>query len=214
MLEDWQTTATWANSFNGDGIQADDVEAIVGQDGADIVPDFPNPNGDPALTAERLVEVTASVQAWVNGVLPNYGWVLINTNINAYFIDSAETAIVTNRPRLRIDFGPPPPCIWPGPTNTTVLECRTATFSAAVNCQAALQWFREEPPASGNFQPIDSVENPTATNSTLVISNAQPDVDGGRLYTFKRPPCLQLRPHRRSSRLPPIMTGRSPSRQW
>lgn len=180
MLEDWPTTTTWANSFDADGIQANDIEANVSQDGADIIPDFPDPNGDPSRVAERMVDVTASVQAWADGVLPNYGWVLINTNNNGYLLDSAETAIVTNRPSLRVYSGHCPPLCLVGPTNTTALECRTATFTVVV-CSTPpvyFQWLREETP--GNFHPIDPMANPTATNSTLIISNAQPELHGGR----------------------------------
>lgn len=173
MVSDWTPTCTWASCFNADGVQADDVEANLSPDGQ-IVPDFPDPGPGSLVTYERTVDVTTTVQAWINGALPNFGWVLTNSSNNGYRIDSSETAAITNRPQLRVvaSIGAPVFTVQP-PANTTVLQCRTATISATVDGVPPIQyqWLYEVTP--GNYQPVDSVANPSALTSSLVITNAQ-----------------------------------------
>ena len=97
MLADWdQTTVTWNTlTFNGNtdpGLQPDDVE---------LTSNFNTKFPAPAAVAE--VDVTADVQAWVDGE-DNFGWGFIPTGTNGVDWDSAEAADVAVRPQLIIEF--------------------------------------------------------------------------------------------------------------
>ncbi|WP_396610542.1 DNRLRE domain-containing protein [Haloferax sp. S1W] len=89
MLTAWTDTDTW-ETFGGDGIQADGVEAATSTDvTTGTVIEEPTP-----------IDVTASVQAWVDGQT-NLGWVFLPSGDNGWDFYSAEGA---TPPRLDVTY--------------------------------------------------------------------------------------------------------------
>jgi len=123
MLQTWSDTDTW-NGY-GNGIQADDTEA---RSAADLT------TGSVAV-GSTVLDVTESVQAWVNGE-ENHGWVLLPVGTNGWDFQSAEG---TNPPTLTVKcpgIAPPAP-----PTGLT---------AAAAGEEVALDWDdNTEPSLSG-----------------------------------------------------------------
>lgn len=109
MLQPWDdATATW-NMFGGNGIQPDGVEAA-------LTPSAVGGNSslDPDMQGTiSTIEVTADVQAWVDGVRPNYGWTILPWpgGSNGWGIRSSEFITLVypskpeaERPRLRVYY--------------------------------------------------------------------------------------------------------------
>jgi immunoglobulin I-set domain protein len=174
LLQDWMEDCNWATCFGGDSAQLNNIEAIATPD-ATFVPDFPNPSTDG--TQRRTNDVTASVQAWSDGQA-NYGWVLINSSDDSYRIDSSEWANPANRPRLRVIRQGCPLSFTQYPTNATVAQCGTAVFTAQVLGVSPItfQWKKDE-------RPIDPIANPSATTSTLTLTNVQETDEGSYSVT-------------------------------
>lgn len=93
MLVDWSDTATWNSLVNG--IQANDVEAKSTVDAS-----IPSNSKD----TDNDFNVTARVQAWVNGTLPNRGWAVLPNGSDGWEIGSAEIGIVDYRPELIVTY--------------------------------------------------------------------------------------------------------------
>ncbi|MCB9898851.1 MAG: DNRLRE domain-containing protein [Planctomycetes bacterium] len=93
VLQPWNAaTVTWANSFGGDGVDADGVEAEA------------TPVGSiPAMAANTSVQVdvTAAVQAWVDGE-PNRGFVILADTTDGLGLNLAEASVVSWRPGLTV----------------------------------------------------------------------------------------------------------------
>jgi hypothetical protein len=92
MLIPWSEASTWASL--GAGISADGLEAQATPDTT-----FTN-NVDETTTS---IDVTARVQAWVNGDT-NLGWALLPTGNNGYRFDSSEAGTAANRPALTVTY--------------------------------------------------------------------------------------------------------------
>jgi hypothetical protein len=90
VLQPWDESATWANSFGGNGVQNTGIEAVALQDS--IVA---------GATGRVEINVTASVQAWVSGDAENLGWVLLPAGNNGWDIRSSES---TSPPQLRVYY--------------------------------------------------------------------------------------------------------------
>ena len=104
MLVDWDENDTWASL--GAGIQANGTEAVatpVASLGA---------NNDSSNVVEGTLEidVTSTVQAYLDGTLTNYGWALIPyvNGINGLDFFSSEAAGMSVRPMLEIFLVPLP----------------------------------------------------------------------------------------------------------
>jgi len=112
MLQEWvDTEVTWNNSFDSDGIQADDLEALSVED--DGVPSN-SPDTDVDL------DVTATVQAWADGAV-NDGWAILPNGSNGWHMAAAEHPTLDYRPELIVDFittGNRPPVADAGPDQT------------------------------------------------------------------------------------------------
>jgi hypothetical protein len=165
MLVPWdEATATW-NSFNA-GVSADGMEAEATVE-ATFLPDFTNPAG--TSTASRSVNVTASVQAWLNGT-NNYGWALLPTGSDGYRMDTSEYATPENRPRLVVSFREvlaPVSIVQQPPAQQTLNERQPVTLSVAVTgSRPRFQWFKDNEPLLG------------ATNPAIVIASAIPSQSG------------------------------------
>lgn len=109
MLQPWSDASTWNSLSNG--VLADDVESSSAADdsiSANIV-------GDVDL------DVTATLQGWVNGTMENSGWVVLPNGTDGWHIASAEHATADYRPELTVTFvvaGPRPPVADAGPDRT------------------------------------------------------------------------------------------------
>jgi hypothetical protein len=93
LLQPWNAaTITWANSFGGNGVGPDDIEATA------------TPVGSvPATGASttRVIDVTPAVQAWADGA-PNHGLVLLTTSTDGLGLHLAEASVDSLRPALTV----------------------------------------------------------------------------------------------------------------
>jgi len=89
MLIPWSESDNW-NTFDGDGIQGDDVEAT-----SDYL-------STPSGTGTMNVDVTAAVQAWQADPSSNHGWVILPTGTNGMDFYSSESGTVAIRPKLTV----------------------------------------------------------------------------------------------------------------
>ncbi len=106
MLVDWTEASTY-NSLTG-GVTPDDVEAAIPEDITNGV------NLDTILSVTSRNNVYRptyylfpSVQGWVSQVLPNYGWIIIATDIatgDGQQHASAEAVTASQRPKLTIRY--------------------------------------------------------------------------------------------------------------
>jgi len=97
MLLAWDdTVVTWAGSFGGDGVQADDIEATLLADG-NAAANSPDTDVD--------FDVTATLQAWADGATNN-GWALLPNGTNGFRLATAESATAANRPELLVTYLP------------------------------------------------------------------------------------------------------------
>jgi hypothetical protein len=90
VLETWDESATWANSFGGNGVQNTGIEA-VSLDDAVVA----------GTTGRVEIDVTRSLQAWVEDPSSNFGWVILPLGNNGWDIRSSES---TSPPELRVYF--------------------------------------------------------------------------------------------------------------
>jgi hypothetical protein len=94
-FQPWTDTATWANDFGGDGIQADDYDAFS----------YAEPNTGVVGLGTHGFDVTISVLFWEWGV-PNYGLALLPNTNDGWAISSAEYEVAVERPRLVVVWWP------------------------------------------------------------------------------------------------------------
>jgi len=91
MLVDWdESDATW-NSL-GSGVTPNDAEAV-------FTPDAAAAGGTGAVE----VDVTLSIQAWLDDPSSNFGWAILPTGSNGWDFDTSESA-ANSRPTLEIFF--------------------------------------------------------------------------------------------------------------
>jgi hypothetical protein len=97
VIRDWNESSTW-NSLSGGLTVGPDLAPAVGTFLGDSVP-----NGD----SMRRINVTATVQAWANGV-PNFGFAIlpeiISGNDDGIEIRSSENGNMILRPRLEVTY--------------------------------------------------------------------------------------------------------------
>ncbi|MFV2068718.1 MAG: DNRLRE domain-containing protein, partial [Pirellulales bacterium] len=92
MLQAWNANDTW-NSFGGNGIQADGVEATV----------EPVALASASALGRLTIDVTAAVQQWQQNPLLNHGLVVLPTGNNGVDFWSAEGFVP---PRLVVELAP------------------------------------------------------------------------------------------------------------
>ncbi|HPM81731.1 MAG TPA: DNRLRE domain-containing protein, partial [Candidatus Anammoximicrobium sp.] len=125
LLVPWSATDTWSTLVGG--VQANDVEARA----ADAVQ-----AGNAALIPNAQggwtdFDVTADVQAWLDGSLTNYGWAILpwSGGGDGWGISSSDHSVPMERPLLRIylgqDYGDAPSSYgtataWHGDTGPTL----------------------------------------------------------------------------------------------
>ncbi len=93
MLSNWTTTATWNNV--GGGIAADGIKAAVGSEFS-LTPSL--------LKMTVYFDVSDTVQQWVEGSAPNYGWAILPTSTDGFDLVAAEGATVSERPLLDVSY--------------------------------------------------------------------------------------------------------------
>jgi len=111
MLQPWdQVRASWADPQGdegddlSDGITPDDIDAVAVPDA--IVPDA-------SRTGKVQVPLNAAtLQSWVNGSMPNYGWQVVNNSGELYAFSSSEAFDLDGqglsvKPELTIVYNPP-----------------------------------------------------------------------------------------------------------
>lgn len=92
LLVPWSDSSTW-NSL-GSGLAADGAEAILA----------PNAEFIPSTNGGLLTfDVTESLFAWKSGAA-NHGWVFLPDDTDGWRFDSAEAAVVANRPSLTVTY--------------------------------------------------------------------------------------------------------------
>lgn len=94
LLQTWTDGVTWNSSFGLDGVDADDLEAAGSYD-----------DGVSSTSAGMNVDldVTASVQAWVDGTADNYGWAILPGGTDGWHMVSSE-GTQSYRPILTVEF--------------------------------------------------------------------------------------------------------------
>ncbi|MEO1512467.1 MAG: DNRLRE domain-containing protein, partial [Planctomycetota bacterium] len=84
LLQPFTAGATWNNSFGGDGVQADNIEAVAMPAG-----------GAAGAFGLGEIDVTESIVAWLQGAT-NHGWALLPSGTNGWDVASSESG-----PQLR-----------------------------------------------------------------------------------------------------------------
>ena len=152
LLQSWTaTTVTWANSFGGNGIQADGSEAAVTEDDG-----VASTSG----AGDTDLNVTATVQGHVDGTITNNGWALLPNNTDGWHIAAAEHPTADYRPELIVSFTPP--------QNEPAGNPNPADGATQVAVDANLGWTAGSGAVShdvyfGTAQPPAFVQNQTAT---------------------------------------------------
>jgi hypothetical protein len=164
MKQPWSSDASWSNF--SDGIQANGVEASVTSSAV---------AGNAAGTARveggwNTFDVTRDIQSWVNNSNDNNGWAIIPwvSGDNGWGIQSSETAIVNERPQLRVFFTPVGVTVTPTSGLQTTEQGGTATFSVVLNT----------PPLADVTIPISSsdLSEGTTSVSSLTFTPANWDI--------------------------------------
>jgi len=152
MLQSWTATAvTWANSFGGNGIQADGSEAAVVGDAS-----VASTSG----AGDTDLNVAATVQGYVDGTITNNGWAILPNGSNGWRIAAAEHPTVDYRPELIVSFAQP--------QNQPAGNPNPADGVTQVAVEADLGWTAGSGAVShdvyfGTAQPPASVQNQAAT---------------------------------------------------
>lgn len=85
----WTHADTWANSFGGNGLQADGIE----------IASTASLNTGNVSFGSQGFDVTSSVQAWADGET-NRGWGMLPNSSDAWLFASSEATLIGERPRL------------------------------------------------------------------------------------------------------------------
>ncbi len=120
VLVDWEDTATWASTFGGDGVQADNTDAVSIPDASFV-----------GATGRTEIDVTASLNAWRDDPASNFGWVLLPAGSDGWDARSAESAEPA-RPQLVVVYPDSPDCPadlnGDGATTDTDVEAFVSAF--------------------------------------------------------------------------------------
>ena len=168
MLAPWDENSTWNSLGNGidqtNGVEAGATDALIVAD-----------------MDERFIEidVTAPVQAWVNGQ-PNYGWAFLPTGPNGWRWASSENAIVERRPALLIeDWYEPPICvIIEQPQSVTVYGGDPVTLRVvSLGADLHYQWYKNQmliPGATSSIYQIPLSKPADSGSYFVVVQSAGP----------------------------------------
>ncbi len=124
MLQSWSDTSTWNSLTNG--VTADGVEAMSVADAS---------VGTNSIGYVDL-NVTGTVQSWVNGTMANNGWAVLPNGTDGWHIASAEYGTTAYRPELIVTFVPTgdlPPVANAGVDQTVVDDDRDGVELVTLN---------------------------------------------------------------------------------
>lgn len=179
LRKSWLATDTWDTWVNG--IDTDGVDAAT-------TPTATLPvegQGATVQATRHTVELTADVQAWVNGSLANNGWAVMpwtNGN-NGWAFNSAEATSVTaenTRPQLRVYF-------TPGPELVNILNISASPSTVQVTFHGAtnqLYYVLRAPAVTGSWTTNGTITTGAAGNATY--SDNSP-LSAGAYYRVYRP---------------------------
>jgi hypothetical protein len=88
MLTDWSQDSTW-NSFGGNGVQTNDVEAAA----------VPDARSNEVVVGVNTFDVTAAVNAWLADPSTNHGWVVQGASSDGFDLGASESS---RAPELRL----------------------------------------------------------------------------------------------------------------
>ena len=115
VLKPWQESDTWA-TFDGtssNGVTVNNIEAAARLDAS-----MEGGNPVPVFTTVDLPVKT--IQDWLDGSSPNYGWVFIPEGTNGADFDTSEAAVLENRPLLTIVIEEPEDTSQTGPLSLDI----------------------------------------------------------------------------------------------
>ncbi len=100
MLVSWLETDTWNSWDGGDGVDTDNVEALVAHD---------DEIGPPIGLGIHTVDVKTTVQAWSDGTATNFGWAILHdpASHDGWRFDSSEVGLSGMPPILSITIPEP-----------------------------------------------------------------------------------------------------------
>lgn len=131
LLVDWDESDTWNNSFGGDGIDADGIEAMAAIEVDTGLMKDPRP-------FVSSFDVTESVKAWHAGTADNYGWAFLpraaDNPQDAWLFASSERSTPGFRPMLLVTYHVPEPsaCVLLGLGVLGLVLCRLRGRRSAV----------------------------------------------------------------------------------
>ena len=166
MLVPWTEQSTWNSLTNGidqtNGVETSVTDALIvaTQDETFIT-----------------VDVTAAIQAWVNGQ-PNYGWAFLPSGPNGWRWVSSENGTADRRPALLVEFlNEPPPCpITEQPQSQTVYVGAPITLGVlSIGSNLRYEWYKNRVPIPG------------ASNSVYRILSSKPSDSGGYSVVVRTP---------------------------
>lgn len=133
MLQAWDSSATWNSLVNG-----------VSPDGIEAATTFTTQAGVPELTplvqgSYNPFDVSADVQAWVRGTLPNNGWAILPWagGSDGWFFGASDIPIEASRPTLKVFYTSPGISVTPTSGLFTSETGATATFTVQLDTQPA-----------------------------------------------------------------------------
>jgi hypothetical protein len=139
MLMMWNATDTW-DTFGGDGIQADDIEALG-------TPDW---NTGSVIYGEIRIDVTPSMKLWQAGTT-NRGWAFLPNSTNQWQIFSSDAEAINERPRLVVIAKNVPPKVDSVVINNGAAQ-RSRVDSITINFSTTIFGPGATPPTASAFE--------------------------------------------------------------
>jgi uncharacterized delta-60 repeat protein len=99
MLAAWNENSTW-NTFDDNGIQANDIDAKAIADSTVSLPDYQGP--------VAFNNLAATLQAWLDGSSTNNGWFIQTDSIDGWDIKAKDSSSTFERPLLSVVYAMPP----------------------------------------------------------------------------------------------------------
>ncbi|MBI4661550.1 MAG: Ig-like domain-containing protein [Verrucomicrobia bacterium] len=183
MLVKWDEAATW-NMFDAvtvDGVTPDDIEAAY-------LPDVQTIEAGRAVPYfETVVLPVQTIQDWLDGKAPNYGWVFVPSGGGGADFDSSESATPAFRPLLTITVG-----TSGEPTLSSVVLADGATdvaVSSNIEFTITEDTFKVNPSSvqlTVNGQTVQpTVTNDAATGQTRIVYDPVANFAGNSKVTVK-----------------------------
>lgn len=177
VLQPWDATATWANSFGGNGLQGDGVDlSLVETARAGNESRAPN-----FQAGYNMFDVTYDVQAWLDGTATNNGWGFLPwvSGSDGWAISSSEATVVTNRPKLTVYYEATTPANLP-PTIGAI-------SNVSISEDAALQTVNFSGVTAGGAESQALTVTASSSNTALIpnptVTYTSPAATGSLAFT-------------------------------